>query len=308
MKKLFPTNLLPTSVLACLLFQVAVAQPAVPTEPGKIGFTSSTTNTFTGKAKLKDKRNSYDNVQINSSAWAIGQELSLGGAGSLSLGIAYNLIDIDNGDSKQLNRAPLPNKLQSLGASLGYSTQIDERWSLSSSLSATSHVANYGLLKKGWGVGGHVMGLYTWSPSLTLAIGLAYDSLSDDWNCVPLLGFEWRPAEHWSVAIGIPKTSVSYELNEKLTLSLALSGDGGTYYIKDDPRPDVAPRSLADSKLEFSELRLGFQADWKVNKAISVSGSLGSVLYREAKYIDRGYKLKSDNIVPFVTLALNVAL
>ena len=314
MKTLTVTKNLFTASLALLFCQVLNAQTAQPPAPDKIGLTFSTESTCTGEARLKGGDTSFKDVQVNNSSWSLGQNIGLDNSSTLAVNVAYNRTSINEGNYHHFerdygaDRVPLPNDLQSLGASLEYSAKINSEWSFSTSVGAGSHVAKHDLLSKGWGAEGHAMGLYTYGPDLTFAVGLAYDSLSEDWKCIPIVGFEWRPAEKWSVAIGFPKTAVTYELSKSLTMSLAASGAGGTYYIRDDPRPGTSPRSLADSKLEYTEVRLGFETAWKINNNFSLSGSVGSVLHREFKYIDRDYKLTSRDIAPFLSIAFSASL
>jgi hypothetical protein len=285
----------------------ALGQPSPPSDqamPG-LGLVLTTDGSISGKGGLKSGSNLYPDVQINNGSFNLSQIVGLGEERLIVVNLASNRTWI-NTDHTGVQQAPLPDKLQSLGLSANYSTKLNDRWALSSFLSATSSVANQGLLSKGWGVDVQVMGLYTWSPNLTFAIGLAYDSASEDWQCVPMLGLEWRPKPKWTFTIGFPMTAVSYDVAANLKLSFAFSGAGGTYFVKDDPRPGVAPSSLANSKLEYAEARLGFQAEWKLSPAFGVSGGIGYVVYREFKYIDRNYRLKLNDTVPFVTLAASL--
>jgi len=314
MKNLTITKHLVFVALPLLLGQSLLAQPTQPPAPDKIGLTFSTEATSSGESRLKGGDVTYKHVAISNSSWALSQSIRLDSANSLTLGMAYSLTSIDEGNYKHFerdysaDRVPLPNDLQSLGVSLGCSTKINDQWMLSSSIGTSSNVAKHKLLSKGWGSNGYTMGQYTWSPDLTLAVGFGYDTLSADWKCFPIFGIEWRPAQKWSVAIGFPKTAVTYELDKNLTMALAVSGAGGTYFIENDPRPGTSARSLANSKLEYTEVRFGFETAWKINDTFSLTGAVGSVLYREFKYIDRGYKLRSRDVAPFVSLSFSAAL
>jgi len=314
MKTLTITNHLAVVVLPLLLAQSLPAQQLQPTASNKIGLTLSTESTGSGDSKLKGGDTTYSHVAIGNASWSLAQNIALDPGSSLTLGLAYSLTSIDEGNYKHFerdysaDRVPLPNDLQSLSLSIGCSNKLNDRWTLSSSISVGSHVAKHRLLSKGWGDSGYLMASYTVSPELTWVFGAAYDSMSHDWQYVPFVGVDWRPAEKWSVAIGFPKTAVTYELQKNLTMALAVSGAGGTYFIDEDPRPGATSRSLANSKLEYGEIRLGFETAWKINDTFSLTGSVGSVLYREFKYIDRNYKLRSRDVAPFVSLGISAAL
>jgi hypothetical protein len=291
--------------LTVLFCAVAHAQPFQPPAPGQIGLSLSSTTTGSGKGKLNDGSTTYEDVGVVNYSCTINQRIPLGEQRNLTIGLDYDLTDISANGSAQL---PLPDKLQSLGASLRYFQPIDQRWMFSTSVGAGSYVAESGLLSAGWGVRSSVIGIYNRSRQTSFMFGLAYNSLSQDLKVVPVLGFDWRPTEQWSVSIGFPRTGVTYKLNKQIALGLVVSGSGGAFYVKDDPRPGIAPRSLSDSKLQYMEARLGFNCDWKINETLRLSGTLGHVLYRQFKYIDRDYRLRSRDVVPFLSLAAYVRL
>ena len=281
------------------------AQPMQPLAPGQIGLSLSTTSTLSGDTKLGDGNVTYKNIGIYNSSWALNQRIGLGGQRNLTIGLDYDVTDIEG---KEDAKFPLPGLLQSLGSSVKYLQPIDRQWMLSASIGAGSQVTDTGLLSDGWGMRASAVSIYNRSPQLTLVFGLAYNSLSQDLKLLPVFGCDWRPTEQWSFAFGFPKTGATYKLNKQIALGLAVSGAGGAFYVKDDPLPGVAPRSLADSRLQYLEARLGFNCDWKINNTFRVTGTVGQVLYRQFKYIDRDYKLKSRDTVPFVSLSGTISL
>jgi hypothetical protein len=244
-------------------------------------------------------------VGIANYSWALNQRIGLGEYRHLTFGLDYEQTDIDADNFAPI---PLPDRLQSLGASVKYFQPIDQQWMMSASIGAGSQVAKSGLLSDGWGGRASVVAIYNRSKEFTFMFGVAYNSLSQDLKIMPIFGCDWRPSEKWSFAFGFPKTGATYKLKKTVALGLAVSGAGGAFYVKDDPLPGIAPRSLADSRLQYLELRLGFNCDWKINDTFRVTGAVGQVLYRQFKYIDRDFKLKSSNTVPFVSLSGTISL
>jgi len=294
-----------TATLAFAFSLALRSQPMEPPVPGKIGLSLSSSAAGSSDGKLKAGNTTYDGVAITNYSWALNQRIGLGGIRHLTIGLDYDLTKIEGKESSPL---PLPNQLQSLGASVRYLHPINQQWLMSTSVGAGSQVTDSGLLSDGWGMRASAVGIYNRSRQLTFMFGLAYNSLSQDLKLVPVFGCDWRPTEKWSFALGFPKTGVTYKLNKQISLGLAASGSGGAFYVKDDPLTGTAPRSLADSKLQYVEVRVGIQCDWKINQTIRVSGTIGQVLYRQFKYIDRDYKLKAHGTVPFLSLAGNIAL
>jgi len=294
-----------TAALALSFCLALRAQPMQPLAPGQIGLSFSGTATASGDGKLKDGHTTYDDIGIYNYSWSLNQRIGLGQGRNLTVGVDYDLTNIDVEESA---RIPLPDRLQSLGTSVRYFRPLDGKWMLSGSVGAGSQVTDSGLLSDGWGVRAALIGIHNRSPRLTFMYGVAYNSLSQDFKFIPVFGCDWRPTGKWSIAIGFPKTGVTYKLNKQIALGLAAAGSGGVFYVKNDPQPGTAPRSLDDSKLQYMEARLGFHCDWKINDTFRVSGTVGQVLYRQFKYIDRDYKLKSRDTVPFLSLAGTISL
>ncbi|MFT3783332.1 MAG: DUF6268 family outer membrane beta-barrel protein [Nibricoccus sp.] len=307
-------------VFAVFLAPCAWAAPAQPpaVDDEKSGPVFSTEVIASSDAELKGTNASeYRHVSFYHASWALAQTIPVRPTSTLTFGLNYSVsgrrvteppkwADDKWADFKATHpdwdRVPIPTRLQALSANVEYATEVNGRWTLSTNVGAGSYVATKGLLSKGCGFSTSVMGLYKWSPTLDIAVGVAFDSLSHDYRLVPLIGFDWQLNDKWSLAIGFPSTALTYSLTKRLTLGIEASGSGGTFYVQDDPAPGIAPRSLAESKLETIEVRLGFKAAWKINDTFSISGTSGHVLYREFKYIDRGYKLKSHNLASFIAL------
>jgi len=197
------------------------AQFAPPPAPGQIGLSLSTEITGSGNAKLKDSNTTFDDVAIGRFELDLKQQFRFEEGCNLTLGLEYRLTTID--DRNDTAQIPLPDKLQSLGASARYSQRVAPQWMLSTSLGVGSHVTDTGLLSNGWGVSASAVTLYNYSSKITWMFGAAYNSRSEDWRIVPVLGFDWRPAEKWSVSLGFPKTAVTYKLNQQLSLSIVAS-------------------------------------------------------------------------------------
>lgn len=283
--------------------------------PEKKGLTFSNEIILSSDTELKAGDSKYRHVSFVHSNWILSQSVPVGQTSSLTFGLAYNLslrrVTEPSGwedddfwkeykrTHPDWDRVPIPNRLQSLSTSFEYAQQVNDRWSLSSCVSAGSYVAGKKLLSDGFGTTASIMALYKWDSAVTLAVGASYDSLSHDYRFVPLIGIDWQLNDKWSAAIGFPSTAITYAMTQNLTMALEASGSGGTYLVQEEPAPGITPRSLTGSKLETTEVRLGFKVGWKINSTFSISATTGHVLYREFKYIDRDYRLRSRDVSAF---------
>lgn len=299
------SRFLSATALVLFLSCALRAQPIEPPAEGKIGLSVTNAVTGSGKGELKDNVATYDDISVRNFSWTLNQHIALDQHRRLSLVFDYDRNEIDVPNAAHV---PLPERLQSLGASLRYFQPFNQQWMLSASVGASSSVTETGLLSDGWGARASAMGIYNKSRQFTFVFGLAFNSATSDLRLVPILGCDWRPSEKWSVAIGFPRTGVTYKFNKQVSVNLAVSGAGGAYYVKDDPRPGIAPRTLADSRLQYLDARIGFGCNWKINDTFRISGTIGQVLLRQIKYIDRDYKLRSKGTTPFLSLSGTLSL
>ncbi|MBK9989588.1 MAG: hypothetical protein IPP19_02330 [Verrucomicrobia bacterium] len=308
----------------CLACSLTAAKPVpVEKEADKRGPVLTSELIGSGDAEMNGGGLEYRYVGFYQANWTLAQTIPIQEASTLTFSLGYNLglrhidepSDLDDDDDwpeftknhPYWNNIPLPKKLQSLVGSFEYFHPLDEKWAFSASLCQGSYVTSKGLLSDGWGTSASIVAMYAWSPDINLAFGAAYDSLSHDYRLVPIIGIAWNLSEKWSLSIGFPSTALSYKLSKKYWMSLEATGSGGTYFVKDDPAPGLAPRSLADSMLENTEVRLGYRFDWHINRTFSVSATSGYVLYREFKYIGRDFKLKSGNISSFGAISGSIS-
>lgn len=298
------TRTLFAATVAPLLFShAAFAQSELMPETGRLGLSLNARASASVDGKLKQGNVAYDNIDIGTFEAGITQTIRLAQGRSLRIGLETQGTSIEQDRTPGTAAVPLPEELKSLSGSVGYTHVLNPRWIVTGRVGAGSYVADTSLLSDGWAVSAMGMAIYNHSPSLTYVFGLGYNSSLEDLRVLPVFGLNWRPAPKWSVAVGVPRTAVSYHFTKNFALGVALSGAGGAYYVKNDPLPGAAPRSLADTRLQQRELRLGVDASWKINQSVRVSAAVGQVLYRKFKYVDRDFELKADNRVPFVSLA-----
>jgi long-subunit fatty acid transport protein len=103
---------------------------------------------------------------------------------------------------------------------------------------------------------------------------------------IPMLGFRWTFAPSWELAVGFPRTGVSYTFSDVLSLSAGVSMQGGTYHISKAPAA-----GLGNTYLDYREFRAGLGAEYRMSKNLSVVVDGGMVLDREFDYYDRNVKL-----------------
>lgn len=293
------------SLLSLSLCASALAQSEMMPETGSLGLTVNARLTGSVDSKLKRDGTTYDQIDTGSAEIGLTQTFRLSKGDSFRLSLERQRTTIDQGLNAGDPVVPLPDELNSLAASVSYTHVASPSWIFTGRVGAGSHVTDTGLLSEGWAANAMAMAIYNRSKTLTYIFGLVYSSNMEDLRVLPIFGLNWRPAPKWSIAVGFPKTGATYHFSKAFSLGVGFSGGGGSYYVKNDPRsyPSASSQPLGDTWLQQRDIRLGFDANWKINQTVRISGTVGQVLYRKFKYVDRDFELKSDNFAPFVSVA-----
>ena len=198
----------------------------------------------------------------------------------------------------------LPENLKSLAAPLGLSRRFNDRWRLLATISPRLAGAGGDLGSAGFDLPVMALASYTTSPELTWSFGLRYGARSDI-KVLPIAGVVWRFAPDWDFRLAWPDTGLSYRATPQLTLRAVAAFHGGDYRVKDDPRApaDRTGASLADSWLEYREVRVGLAAEYAFSPTFSLRADFGRVVDQRFEYIERNLKLKGGHPTYF-TLGL----
>jgi len=206
-------------------------------------------------------------------------------------------------DRHELDRSGatwLPATLKSLAAPVGVSHTFDHKWRLLVTATPRIAGADGSLSTARFDLPVLALASYVQSPELTWSFGLRYGARSEI-AVLPIAGVAWRFAPEWELKVGWPESGVSWRATEQLTLRAVATINGGDFRLGDDPRvlaERVGP-SLANTWLEYREIRVGLAAEYAVSHALSVRAELGQVVDQRFEYIDRGVKLNGESPLYF---------
>ena len=142
--------------------------------------------------------------------------------------------------------------------------------------------------------------------NLSVMAGVGYNSLArHDRRWMPGLGVSYVISPRWSVSLGYPQTAVTYVVTGDFTLSLVAEGECQTYHVRAADLKGDASGRIHDGKMEFTDVRTGLRADYKINSHLSASVTAGWLFEREFDFYDNDYKMKSDGGAPYAGIALN---
>lgn len=197
---------------------------------------------------------------------------------------------------------PLPDHLRELSVNLGYQRRLGTAWA-AALYARPGFYGDFEEMGDAFNVPVLATLRYRRSADLTWMFGLNANALSDN-PVLPILGVNWRFAPDWSFQLGFPQSGLTRQVSERLALRAGVSFAGGSFRITNNlgvPAPGVA--RLANTRLDFREVRAGLGADWKIGNDANLSLDLGAVTDRKFDYIDRDYRLDGDGGY-FLTLAI----
>jgi hypothetical protein len=298
--KPFVLTVLCTS-LSCTLARGDSGTPAAP-EPFQLGLNASLSSSISGQTKLKVGRHASGEVSSTDFDHSASYEIALPNGAALTVG--HNLHGTYFDLPEHNSTVALPDRLQSAQMDLSYMQTCNDQWSALVAVSPGLRWTGSKIESDAFGVSGAAGAIYRRSATLSLMFGVGFDSMAHH-KVLPGGGLQWTPSERWSVSLGYPRTAVTYRANEALSLSLVAEGIADTYHVEKDPLPGLVGKpSLANTKLEYNDYRVGLAAEYRATPHCTVTATVGCVVAREFDYFERHYRLKSDGTAAYGSLAV----
>jgi hypothetical protein len=275
------------SLLLLLLPVAALAQPSA-TMRSVLLESLDLEISASSKENIQQGGASLGTVSVLSTAFSVTGRRAWDATTMLSYGFAYRRHDLEATTSL------LPDQLAELTLNLGLQRRFSAQWS-------GAIFARPGLYGDFEDLGSGSLNLpvlmlfnYARHPDLVWNFGLNLNAFSDN-PVLPIAGVRWRFAPDWTFTIGFPQSGFSWRHGETLTLRAGVGFNGGSFRVTESlgiPGPG-RPR-LANTYLDFREVRVGFGADLSLGKGFKLVADLGAVTDRKFDYFDRDYRIDGD--------------
>ncbi|MBK8478243.1 MAG: hypothetical protein IPL39_18680 [Opitutaceae bacterium] len=311
---------IPPSTLLLAAFATSGALRAAPdpvsddTTP-ELRFSMDSQYTVSGAGQMKQRAHRVGSLSSQESSLTISGRLPLGAADEIGLGASLEEIRLDHSFAgvPAGSRGPFPEQLRRTALDLSWQHRFDTRWSSILSASPGLNWADAKCERGAFGVRGLAGARFQQNSNLQWLFGVVYDSQSDDYTVLPVAGLEWKMSDQWTVALGFPRTALTFAVSPDFSLSLEAEGRTGNYDLANDPWRDSSGNPdhlLDDSNFEYSEARVGLKATYRFSPRCALNAAVGSVVYREGEYHKEGLKVpkfKSDGLAAYGSLGLTVS-
>lgn len=284
--------MIPATRLPAIIIATALLGTAAYAQENGTSLSSSFTYSQSGDTDMKKGASQMGELSTIEASFAFDLGMSYAGARH-SVGLSLDAMEMDLSNKSAL---PAPESMKDICANYTFLKPFDETWTMMLSAKAGWHNTGDDLDSDGFGVSAVAGANYKYSDTLKIFFGLIYDSMADDYVILPAIGIDWDFAPDWNLAIGMPKTSVTYSVNDKLSFSILGEGRFGTYEVdRDDQSAAGKTLGLYDTKLEYRDIRAGLGCTYALNGGVTLNATLGYLFERKLDYFDKDYEIKSDD-------------
>ena len=288
--------------LLLLTGTVAFAQPSATTRPDLLA-SIDVTASYSSREDISRGPTVLGSLAVDQFGFRASARHAWSEQTTLLYGAAVNTHDF----KASLPTLPIPDDLTELSLNLGVQHRYNERWSASVFL----RPGFYGDLDDGLdtdALNAPLLALanYARSRDLIWSFGLNVNAFSDN-PVLPVVGVRWQFAPDWLFSVGFPRTGLTWKANERLSLRTSVGFSGGSFRLtRNLGSPAAGIARLANTFVDFREVRVGLGADYALTDRASLSLDVGAVTDRKLDYFNKGYRLDGDGGT-FVSLAIKGA-
>jgi hypothetical protein len=285
--------------LSFLMFAVPTnAQPASATFRPALVESYAAGYSYSGASDL-ERGAPLGEVEVHHTDASVSGRVPLNDATSLIYGAALsvNQLQADAG-------LPLPDRLGELSLNFGLTRRFSPRLNVSAYVRPGFYSDLEDFSSDAFNAPVLVMGSYATSADLVWIAGVSANFFSDR-VVMPLAGVRWKFAPAWTFTLGFPRVGFTWEVDKQLSLRAGLSIQGGSYRVTENlgvPAPGVS--RLANTYVQYREIRFGVGADYKLSAHVSLTLETGVMTDRRFEFFDRDYTLNGSS-APYVTVGVS---
>ncbi len=202
-------------------------------------------------------------------------------------------------------RAAIPDSVQGLDLAIGADLQV----SPALLLRIEAHPGIYSQFQdtswQDFNVPFEIAGTYFVSSRLLIIGGIHVD-LNADIPVFPVIGVHWKVSDKWVIEGVAPRPQLQYLVSDDLTLFVGADLRETTFRVNENFGDQRDIPKLDDAILDYFEVRAGAGLTWKVMKNVDFDVEGGCAPYRRFYYPRAdGYKVKSEDLAPYLRVALS---
>lgn len=224
-----------------------------------------------------------------------------GGGPTFRLGLEWQRYDFDAARS-----VPLPDKLQSLALVVGADFQIGEAWLFR--LEATPGFYHGGTDLRADSFNFPVLfgGSYFVNADLQFVAGIELD-VNRKYPVLGAIGVRWKFAPSLVLNAVLPTPRLEYSFSKSFTGYIGADLRETTYRMEDDFARSRKLRKLNSAIVDYTQIRIGAGATWKINSTFTLEAEAGIVAFQEFNYHRAAVGVKADGYPAYGAISLKAA-
>jgi hypothetical protein len=202
--------------------------------------------------------------------------------------------------------ATLPAKLQAASLVLGADLQLGDAWIVRLEIQPGYYGAGTELRGGNFDYPIILGASYFVSADLQFVAGLSVD-VERKYPVLPGLGFRYKLSTDWVLDAILPTPRIEYSFNKSLVLYAGGDLQGTTYRTSADFGTTHGNTSLNNAVVDYSQVRIGAGASWKVRPEVTLEFEAGVVPVQEFDFHRADIKARSTETPPYGALVLKAA-
>ncbi len=255
---------------------------------------------FVGGSEFKDKSTIGSVDAIN---WGTRNVLSVQARDGFLIRFGFELERSTFGLPKA---AKLPKSLQAASLVVGTDLQLGEAWIVRLEAQPGFYSNRTSIRARDFNVPVTIGASYFISADLQLVAGVSVD-LNRKYPVLPGAGFRWKFAADWVLDAILPTPRLEYSFNKSLLLYAGGDLQGGTYRVDRNFGNSHGNTRLNDAVVEYTQIRVGGGASWKVCPDVTFELEAGAVPVHEFDFHRADERVRSTGIPPYAGIALKAS-
>jgi hypothetical protein len=297
---MFASSAWKTGVLAVLSGLVVSA--ARGQEPGaaKTSWESDFRFAYVGGSEFKDRA---DIGSVDAINWGTRDVLSVQARDGLLVRFGFELERATFGIP---NATKLPKSLQAASLVIGADLQLGEAWIVRVEVQPGFYSNRTSLRTQDLNMPVTIGASYFVSADLQLVAGVSVD-LNRKYPVLPGAGFRWKFAADWVLDAILPTPRLEYNFSKSLLLYGGGDLQGGTYRVDGNFGNSHGDVKLNDAVVDYTQIRVGGGASWKVNPDVTFELEAGAVPVHEFDFHRADERARSTGVPPYAGVALKAS-
>lgn len=204
------------------------------------------------------------------------------------------------------NGTPLPGRLQFFHLTLGTDFQLGDAWLVRFEAQPGYYGDIAGIRRRDFSCPVILGTSYFVNADLQFMAGISYDP-DRRYPVLPGGGFRWKFGSDWVLDAVLPTPRIEYSLSKSLTLYAGADLRDDTYRVGGDfGRSHGIPR-LDNAVVDYTEIRVGGGASWKINSVVTMDIESGCVLVDAFDFNRDDIRARSTGTPPYGGISLKAA-